>query len=355
MFWSLNSLEEQTFGQLIAAFRRRRGLSQQDVAPLLARFGFRFAPQLSLLEGGTWPTQPDRALIHELAGLYTLSPFEESCLLRQADLLPSGTEQQSILMRFGTTLLDFSSPACVLNAHWQLVAWNETFAALYDGSERLETPSSRFPFPESALQAASHAPAAPSSPTTSSTSSAPSASPSSASERRGRSTPPAAGSPAGLLTLQENLNFLLLLFGRTSRLRALLEAEEWTKLAQFFLIRFWRTTLPLLNPHWYTPAEPAWLRQLEAELRALPVPENQEFAELSDRIRHSLEADGGWADPHSQLSNNWLQDRLLFRQLGVPFHVIPTLMSDARFLFLQFQRIHLSEPLVATRQSHYLL
>ena len=156
MFWSLDSLDEQSFGQLIASFRRRRGLNQADVAPLLARFGFRFPPQLSLLEGGTWQTRPERALVQELARLYTLSPREESLLLRQADIPPSATEQQSIIMRFGTTFLDFSSPACILNLHWQLVAWNEAFAELYDSSDSVRPRTPEFKGSEPSIQAASH-------------------------------------------------------------------------------------------------------------------------------------------------------------------------------------------------------
>ncbi|PWT72533.1 MAG: hypothetical protein C5B60_09445 [Chloroflexi bacterium] len=338
MFWSLDSMDEQTFGQLIALFRRRRGLNQADVAPLLASFGFRFPPQLSLLEGGTWPTRPERALIQELARLYTLSPREESFLMRQADILPSSTEQQSIIMRFGTTLLDFSSPACVVNMHWQLIAWNEAFAEFYDSSENLGLRTSQFKGSMLSVQAASQ--------------------PSDLTLSRGRissreesslakdPTEPSSSASAlsqgvqgdDSLVLQENLSIFALLFGQTSRLRKIIEPDDWSKLAQFFLVRFWRTSLPMFNQHWYPSGVPPWIAKLEEDMQSRPIPENQEFSEMSGRIRRSLESEGGWADPHTQLLNNFLHDRLLFRQLGAQFQVIPTSMSDARFLFLPFQR-----------------
>ena len=220
MFWSLDSMDEQTFGQLIASFRRRRGLNQADVAPLLARFAVRFPPQLSLLEGGSWQTRPDRGLIQEFARLYTLSPREESFLLRQADILPSATEQQSILMRFGAILLDFSSPACVLNMHWQLVAWNDAFAGLYDGGEYLRSGTSRFMGPDRSLQAASRTPNL----TLGSNNKA-------SQEGDNRPNGPIASSPLesdrlrgvrldDILVLKENLSIFALLFSRTSKLRS---------------------------------------------------------------------------------------------------------------------------------------
>jgi hypothetical protein len=353
MFWSLESMDEQTFGQLIASFRRRRGLNQADVAPLLAGFGFRYPPQLSLLEGGTWQTCPERSLIQEFARLYTLSQREESFLLRQADILPSATEQQSIIMRFGTTLLDFSSPACVLNMHWQLVAWNEAFAELYDCSENLRSRTSRFKGPDSSLQAASRSSdlvLGRSSYSSPEVDAPPDSSiPSSSAPNRPRDA-----HLEDFLVLRESLSVFALLFSRRSRLREILEPDEWNKLAQFFLTRFWRTSLPLFNQHWYPSGEPSWIIQLEKDMQTLPVPENQEFSEMSGQIRRALESDGGWADPHTQLLNNFLHNRLMFRQLGSQFQLIPTVMSDARFLFIQFQRTDASEPFVPTPQNRYL-
>jgi hypothetical protein len=345
MFWSLDSMDEQTFGQLVGLFRRRRGLNQADVAPLLTRFGFRFPPQLSLLEGGTWPTRPERALIQELARLYTLSPREESFLLRQADIPPSPTEQQSIIMRFGTILLDFSSPACVVNMHWQLVAWNEAFAEFYDSNESLSPRTFQFKGSVSSIQAASQ----PSDLTVSNNRR-------SSKEGASLAQDPIEPSPTasalsqgaqrdGSLVLQENLSIFALLFSQTSGLRKILEPDDWNKLTQFFLIRFWRTSLPMLNQHWYPSGVPPWIAQLEEDMQSQPIPENQEFSEMSGRIRRSLESDGGWADPHTQLLNNFLYDRVLFRQLGAQFQVIPTGMSDARFLFLPFQRTDSLRPM----------
>ncbi len=343
MFWSLDSLEEQTFGQLVAAFRRRRGLSQADVAPLLASFGFRFPPQISLLEGGTWPARPDRGLVQEFTRLYTLSPREESYLLRQADIPPSATEQQSVILRFAATMLEFSSPACILNAHWQLVAWNEPFAAYYDGSTatQMPAPSVRAQRPDPSLQAAS-------APSYSSL----------------LPTPGRNGSPDdhhsestgedSFLVLKENLNFLVLLFSRRSRLRASLATDEWYKLARYFLIRFWRSSLPLFNQHWHSPSGPAWIQAATAEAEALAVPDNQEFLEMSNEIRSSLESEGGWANPHVQLTNTFLHDRLIFRAQRWQLEVIPTVMSDARFLFVQFQHAYAPLPLTEMAQQRFL-
>jgi hypothetical protein len=354
MFWSLDSMDEQTFGQLIASLRRRRGLNQADVAPLLARFAVRFPPQLSLLEGGSWQTRPDRGLIQEFVRLYTLSPREESFLLRQADILPSATEQQSILMRFGAILLDFSSPACVLNMHWQLVAWNEAFAGLYDGGEHLRSGASRFMGRDSSFQAASHT-----SDLTRGSSSAGSQEVDARSNSLPAPPPLESDLPRGVrlddaLVLQENLSVFTLLFSRASKLRAILEPDEWNKLAQFLLIRLWRTSLPMFNQYWYPSEKPPWILELEADMQALPLPENQEFFEMSSRIRSTLEADGGWADPHTQMLNNFLHDRLMFRQLHAQFQLIPTVMSDARFLFLLFQRTDVPGSLAPTLQSRYL-
>ncbi|MGO8951674.1 MAG: helix-turn-helix domain-containing protein [Ktedonobacterales bacterium] len=342
MFWSLDSPEEQTFGQLLAAYRRRRGLSQADVAPLLVHFGFRFPPQISLLEGGAWPAHPDRPLIREFARLYTLSPREETLLLRQADILPSATEQQSIILRFASTMLEFYSPVCILNAHWQLVTWNEPFAAYYDGGDggnkRPAAPQSQLTDP--ALWAAS----APIHPRTASLP-----------ERPGRPDTAAGAELVGdFLSLKENLNFLLLLFSRQSRLRSILAADEWNKLARFFLIRFWRTSLPLFNQHWNPAAGPAWILEAGEEVQALPVPDKQEFLEISDQIRGNLETDGGWADPHAQLTNTFLHDRLIFRQQHRQIQLIPTVMSDARFLCLQFQHCYPPELPDETSQQRYL-
>jgi hypothetical protein len=138
--------------------------------------------------------------------------------------------------------------------------------------------------------------------------------------------------------LQENLSIFALLFSQTSRLRKIVEPDDWSKLTQFFLVRFWRTSLPMFNQHWYSSGIPPWITKLEEDMQSKPVPENQDFSELSGRIRRSLETEGGWADPHTQLLNNFLHDRLMFRQLGAQFQVIPSGMSDARFLCLLFQR-----------------
>lgn len=330
MFWSLDSMDEQPFGQLIALFRRRRGLNQADVAPLLARFGFRFPPQLSLLEGGTWQTHPERALIQELARLYSLSPREESYLLRQADIPPSATEQQSIIMRFGSFLFDLSSVACVVNMHWQLVAWNESFADLYDSRGSLKSRTSESKLRHSPFQAA------------------------------GRSSAFAQAETEQdkhldeFVALVENMSIFTMLFSHKSRLRAILEPDEWSKIARFLLIRFWRTTLPMFNQHWYPLGQPAWVEQLEDDMRALSAPDNQEFMDMSMQIRRALESDSGWADPHVQLLNNFLYDRLLFRQQGYQLQLIPTVMSDARFLFVQFQRTDIPESYTPTLQDKYL-
>ena len=110
----------------------------------------------------------------------------------------------------------------------------------------------------------------------------------------------------------------------------------------------------MFNQYWYPSEEPPWILELEADMQALPLPENQEFFEMSGRIRSILEADGGWADPHTQLLNNFLHDRLMFRQLNAQFQLIPTVMSDARFLFLQFQRTDMPGSVVPTLQNQYL-
>jgi hypothetical protein len=354
MFWSLDSMDEQTFGQLIALFRRRRGLNQADVAPLLAQFGFRFSPQLSLLEGGTWQARPERALIQELARLYTLSPYEQSALFRQADIFPSSTEQQAIIMRFGRTLFDFSSPACVLNMHWQLVAWNEAFAALYDSSNSLSPLTSMVKGLGSSIQAAAQ-------PNELSLGGRADTSSEVAPLRDlGAPSSSKAASLHGIqhedaLVLQENLSIFVLLFSHTSRLRRVLEVDEWSKLAQYLLVRFWRTSLPLFNRHWYASGEPPWIAELQESMLARPIPESQEFSEMSGRVRQTLEADGGWADPYTQLVNGLLYDRLLFRQLGAQFQLIPTHMSDARFLFVLFQRTDSTEPLSPALQKKQFL
>ena len=110
----------------------------------------------------------------------------------------------------------------------------------------------------------------------------------------------------------------------------------------------------MFNQHWYPLGQPAWVEQLEDDMRALSAPDNQEFMDMSMQIRRALESDSGWADPHVQLLNNFLYDRLLFRQQGYQLQLIPTVMSDARFLFVQFQRTDIPESYTPTLQDKYL-
>jgi hypothetical protein len=277
----VNWLEEQNTGRLLSVFRTRTGRVGADITPLLPRdlFGSWSAPRISMLENNTLG-RPEPTLLARFAEIYGVTPWEYTLLLRQSDHPPAAEDVTGMQAEMAALLAGSTAPAYVLDYRSRLLYWNAAFQREF-GS-------------------------------------------------RGETSP-------GVLPLAEGLSLFLVLFSPTGRFRRALPGPEWERLADYFLVRFWRSSLPQIQPHWEpeTQGEPAWLRALLADTANALGSAADDFTLRSAQIRQELSSQWSWRDDRTQLLDRWLIDRLVLRAEGGAIEVVPSALADARFTLYQ--------------------
>jgi Helix-turn-helix domain len=310
----MNEMEQWSFGRIVAYFRSRSDKTAGEVVPL---FGYSSPSWLSDIETDK-AVRPTLERVKQFARVYRMYPSEYSYLLRASDYPATSEEVEDLRVRLSNLLEGFPDPAYVLDYRYQLVCWNRLFADLYDSA----SPSSRVPRQDATLPPGSlHSVI----------------SASSGSSSQSDTTTPLSGTIGGAAApLQVGLPFLQLIFSWDSRLRSELELEEWERLAHYFLVRFWRTTLPLIQPRWYEPegkGEPAWLRDFLAAMSAPTTLAGADFVRHSEAVRTRLEEDPG--DASVQLFTDFMNDTVSFWHGRTKFLLHTTELRDGRFILFR--------------------
>ena len=334
----MNWLGEQTVGRILTYYRNRLGLRVVDVKPMLPA-SWRES-KISLLENDH-AARPTRDILGMFAREYGISPLEYTYLLRAADYPPTEQEARAVYHRFQSGGAPTLYPAFVLTYRYDLVCWNQSFAELFTSADSASatTRSAELILPQDPDFAAFREDGSPP------FGSLPFESSASISESP---TGAAATESAPLFPLRVGKSFFELLFDRRLCSRffdyqgeidhlvpvSQNEKEPGTRLVDYFLNRFWRETMSLVQVDW-VPRErqqeplPLWLVELYRRMATLGV-EGAEFVEASARIRKKLT--GSWNDPSVQLIENaFLSDALLIQRRNGTHLLMPKELADARF------------------------
>jgi len=323
----MNKLDEQTLGRILAEFRNQIGQTGSEVVPYLKAslrgtgYSYWSTNRISLVEKNQ-TSRPEIEILRAFSDFYRLTPWEYTVLLRAADYPPTEEQLHEMRLNVSPILAEIGVPSYVLNYRYELVLWNDAFAQLYDPApptfagtmmreqlrEDIENPREVWREEVNALTEGANSPA---------------------------------GNQSSLdspLQLQVGMPYFLFLWSRQGRFRQQTAHEEWERVVDFVLVRFWRTVKPLIQPHWNLtpegePGEPEWLHNVIRRLSNLPAPDGQDFAERSQRTRALLGSDR--RDKQVQLLRNRLYDRLFFRQGRLRFQWVNSEMEDARFTLVQ--------------------
>ncbi len=305
-------LEEQNFGRLLQYFRENDNRSVQEVA---AKLGYT-SSWLSKIENNQ-ATRPEIERVYRFAGEYRLTLRLRSYLLRAADYPPSDENITELLVAMRPELSMQPYPAFILDYRYQLIAWNPMMQRFYEGQLATQDLDSRS---EQATEGTLG---------TGRTGGTP-----------GEVTTDPSGTtgitPRCTLVLRPNLSFLDVLFNPSSCLFLHMKRDDWDRLSEYFLVRFWRAMMPLMQPHWYEAGQPAWLQEELTRLGSLPDPAGSDFLRKSTEIQYMLKAYP--SDPKAQLIFyfGYRVDTRMFQDQHQTFRVMPNDLLDGRFTLFSF-------------------
>lgn len=308
----MNLMEEWSFGRLVHFLRT---LTNQNAEDIIKIFGYAATSWLYDYErdNGMYPSLER---VKRFGDVYPMYPNVYTYLLRASNYPLTEEEwEKQWEGRLKHLVSESRDPMYVLDYRYRLMAYNQSFAAQYDGAGGTTDETIRLPVVPRAGLIAPRRGEEPSSP--------------------GRVSSGGGEHDHQYLSLSVGMPFLLLVFSPLSRLRRGMELEQWQHFSHYFLVRFWRTTIPLMQRNWYkkTNGEPEWLPEMLAQLIALPEPFGGEFLLESSAVRQRVEDDPN--HPSVQLFDDFIHDSVVFWQGGTLMRLQTSELSDGRLILFR--------------------
>lgn len=295
--------EELTLGRLLAYFRNRRNMTIDNLRATLRGGPTQWQQsQISRIENDQ-TSRLSQPTLNDFAQALILSPVDYSWLLRAADFYPQPSELHVLRQQFQDVVNEFAAvPAYVVDYRSGLQAFNEAFAHQF------------------APLATNGTPVAPVVSTS------------------GTSSQASADATSDLTVVPTHLtcgpSVFAYMFNRQFHFWSALPTDQREGFGAYMLRRFWRATLPLLQPKWEVNefGEPPWLTALVSVMSALPSSEGATFARLNTAARYLAQSDRNTLQMQSIRAH--LVDRYFFHLDGCRYMLIPNELEDARFHLL---------------------